>query len=370
MSRMSRTDHRTEPSEPAGRAGRIQHPGGAARRATPTRPPSSGARSRRTSCSAKRASRSIEANADRMLADVGIEIHDDAEALQLFRDAGATVDGVTGALRPGPRAGAVRHRAAPVHPAGPQPGSVGGDRRRRTSCLRPPTARRSCATSPTAAATPRWTTSRTSSSWPTSRRGCTTRAARCASPSTCPSTSATSTWCTPTCATATRRSWDRSPQPERAADSIEMARIAFGADVVEQQLRHPGQRQRQLAAGVGRHDDRRAEDLRRRQPGAGRRAVHPRRRHGARSPLAGAVAQAHAETLVGVALGQLVAPGLAGHLRQLPVVDGAAQSGSRPSARPSPRSARSSSASWPAGSVCRCVARARSPRRRCPTARR
>ena len=37
------------------------------------------------------------------------------------------------------------------------------------------------------------------------RRGCTTRAARCASRSTSRSTSATSTWCTPTCATATRR---------------------------------------------------------------------------------------------------------------------------------------------------------------------
>ena len=40
--------------------------------------------------------------------------------------------------------------------------------------------------------------------------------------------------------------------------------------------------------------------------------------------LAGDIAQAHAETLVGVALGQLVRPRLAGDLRQLPVVDGAA----------------------------------------------
>ena len=38
------------------------------------------------------------------------------------------------------------------------------------------------------------------------------RAARCASPSTCRSTSGTSTWCTRTCATATSRSWARSPR--------------------------------------------------------------------------------------------------------------------------------------------------------------
>ena len=35
----------------------------------------------------------IEENADRILADVGIEIRDDPESLQLFKDAGATIDG-------------------------------------------------------------------------------------------------------------------------------------------------------------------------------------------------------------------------------------------------------------------------------------
>ena len=59
-----------------------------------------------------------------------------------------------------------------------------------------------------------------------------------------------------------------------------MARIAFGAGRRRAQLRHPRQRQRQLAARVGRGDDRRAARLRRRQPGAGRRALHPRRGHG------------------------------------------------------------------------------------------
>ena len=41
----------------------------------------------------------IETNADRILADVGIEIRDDPEALQLFKDAGASVDGITRPLR-------------------------------------------------------------------------------------------------------------------------------------------------------------------------------------------------------------------------------------------------------------------------------
>ena len=45
-------------------------------------------------------------------------------------------------------------------------------------------------------------------------------------------------------------------QPSRAADSVELARIAFGAEVVDTQLRRARQRQRQLAAGVGRRDDR------------------------------------------------------------------------------------------------------------------
>ena len=41
----------------------------------------------------------------------------------------------------------------------------------------------------------------------------------------------------------------------RAEDSIDMARIVFGDDFVDRELRHPRQRQRQLAAGLGRHDD-------------------------------------------------------------------------------------------------------------------
>ena len=44
---------------------------------------------------------SVEAHADRILAEVGIEIRDDAEALALFRAAGAAVDGITVRFEPG-----------------------------------------------------------------------------------------------------------------------------------------------------------------------------------------------------------------------------------------------------------------------------
>jgi hypothetical protein len=41
----------------------------------------------------------------------------------------------------------------------------------------------------------------------------------------------------------------------RAEDSIDMARIVFGARLRRQELRHPRQCQRQLAAGLGRDHD-------------------------------------------------------------------------------------------------------------------
>ena len=43
----------------------------------------------------------VESKGDQLLAEVGIEFHDDAEALQLFKDAGATVDGITVRFDPG-----------------------------------------------------------------------------------------------------------------------------------------------------------------------------------------------------------------------------------------------------------------------------
>ena len=69
--------------------------------------------------------------------------------------------------------------------------------------------------------------------------------------------------------------------PERARDTVEMARIVFGADYLET---HPvilSPDQRQLAARLGRDDARRGAGLRRGEPGDAAHAVHPRRGDGA-----------------------------------------------------------------------------------------
>ena len=99
-----------------------------------------------------------------------------------------------------------------------------------TRCLPPLTARRSCRTSTAGAATARSRTSATSSSSPMPRPGCTTRAARCASRSTCRSTSVDTVY-------AHIRYSDKPfmgsvTSAARAADSIEMCRLLFGADFV------------------------------------------------------------------------------------------------------------------------------------------
>ena len=108
----------------------------------------------------------IESQADRLLAEVGIEIRDDAESLQLFRDAGATVDGVTVHFDPGH----VKALCATAPASSPSTPATRRSRSRSaatTWCSRRPTARRSCATWPVDAGTRHSPTSRTSSSSPT-----------------------------------------------------------------------------------------------------------------------------------------------------------------------------------------------------------
>ena len=136
------------------------------------------------------------------------------------------------------------------------------------------------------------------------------------------STSATSTWCTPTSATPTRRSWARSPSPV-APRTPSRWPASCSARLRRIELRHPRQRQRQLAARLGRGDDRLDPRLRAGEPGAGRRAVHPRRRdgtgHARRRDRPGARRDDGRRRARPAR-----AAGLAGDLRQLPVVDGAA----------------------------------------------
>jgi trimethylamine--corrinoid protein Co-methyltransferase len=97
-------------------------------------------------------------------------------------------------------------------------------------------------------------------------------------------------------------------QPSRAEDSIEMARIAFGADVVEQSCVILGNVNvnSPLVWDAAMTGALRAYAAANQAP-----VVVPFILGGAMGPvtLAGAVAQAHAETMVGVALGQLTRPG-------------------------------------------------------------
>ena len=66
--------------------------------------------------------------------------------------------------------------------------------------------------------------------------------------------------------------------PERAEDTVAMAKIVFGDDYVENNTVLDLADQRQLADGVRRHHARRAQGLCAPQPGLHRHAVHPRRR--------------------------------------------------------------------------------------------
>ncbi len=69
----------------------------------------------------------IEAKADQLLAEVGIDINE-TEDRELFRGAGAKLDGNRVRFEPGQVRAARRDRARRVHPTRPQPRQVGGDR--------------------------------------------------------------------------------------------------------------------------------------------------------------------------------------------------------------------------------------------------
>ena len=68
--------------------------------------------------------------------------------------------------------------------------------------------------------------------------------------------------------------------PERARDTVEMARLTFGADYLEDHTVILVADQRELAAGLGFGDAGRGARLRRGQPGDAPDAVHPGRRDG------------------------------------------------------------------------------------------
>ena len=157
-------------------------------------------------------------------------------------------------------------------------------------------------------------------------------------------------------------------EPTRAQESIEMMRIMFGDDFVDNNC--------VILGNVNVNsplvwDSTMTGSLRPTPP-------RIRRRWWCRSssvvrwdpsrPLV-PIAQAHAEMFVGVALAQLTRPGspviYGNFLSSMDCVRGSPTFGT-----PEPAFGSLSSANWRVASACRCVVRERSPRRRSPTARR
>jgi len=249
----------------------------------------------------------LEQHADQLLADVGIEIRDDAEALQLFRDAGATVKGITVHFDPGhvralcatapaeftqlarnpERSVRIGGRHVVLAPAYGSPFVHDLERGRRYGTLESFEDFVKMAYS-----TPHLHHSG-------------------------------GTVCEPTDIPVNKRHLDMVyahlrysdkafmgsvTAPQRAEDSIEMARIAFGADVVDTNC--------VILGNVNANsplvwDATMTGALKTYARANQAPVVVPFILGGAMGPVttAGAVAQAHAETMVGVALGQLVRPG-------------------------------------------------------------
>ncbi len=249
----------------------------------------------------------VEAKGDQLLSEIGIEIRDDAEALRLFKDAGATIHGVTVTFD----AGHVRALCATApreftqlarNPA--KSVQIGGNNVVLAPTYGSPFVRDLAGGRRYASlvdfenfvkltyATP----------WLHHSGG---------------------TVCEPVDVPVNKRHLDMVyshlrysdkafmgsvTAPSRAADSIEMARLAFGADVVDSNC--------VILGNVNVNsplvwDASMTGALRTYAAANQAPVVVPFILGGAMGPVttAGAVAQAHAETLVGVALGQLVRPG-------------------------------------------------------------
>ena len=249
----------------------------------------------------------VERQADQLLADVGMEIRDDPEALQLFRDAGATVDGVRVRFDPGHVASLcataprqftqlARNAAKSVE--------IGGDNVVFAPTYGSPFVRDLAGGRRYASLADfqNFVKLAYDSPWLHHSGG---------------------TVCEPVDVPVNKRHLDMVyahlrysdkafmgsvTQPSRAADSIDMARIVFGTDVVDQQCVIMGN----VNVNSPLVWDATMTGALKTYAAANQcPVVVPFILGGAMGPvtLAGAVAQAHAETLVGVALGQLVRRG-------------------------------------------------------------
>ena len=171
----------------------------------------------------------LEHNADTILEEIGIDFRDDPESLQIWKEAGADVQGRARALpaRHVPQL-VQRSRAPGIHPARAQPGAQRRHRRQphgvrarlrlavRAQPRRGPPLRAASRISAISSSSPTW------------RPRCTTRAAPSASRSICRSTSGISTWCTAHMKYSDKPYMGSVTHPERAHDTVEMTRILFG----------------------------------------------------------------------------------------------------------------------------------------------
>jgi trimethylamine---corrinoid protein Co-methyltransferase len=249
----------------------------------------------------------VESTADRLLAEIGMEIRDDAESLQLFRNAGASVDGVTVRFDPGhvrALCGTAPRQFTQLARNPARNVEIGGNNVVLAPTYGSPFVRDQAGGRRYASlvdfqnfvkltyATP----------WLHHNGG---------------------TVCEPVDVPVDKRHLDMVyahlrysdkafmgsvTHPSRAADSIEMARIAFGADVVDNNCVIMGN------CNVNSPlvwDATMTGALKTYAAANQCPVVVPFILGGAMGPVtnAGAVAQAHAETMVGVALGQLVRPG-------------------------------------------------------------
>ena len=152
----------------------------------------------------------LEHNADTILEEVGVEIRDYPSAVERFRDAGADVDGDRVRFPRGMCRQIVQASApADVHPARPQPGAQRAGRWRRHRvrpelrlAVRPRSRQRAALRHDRRLRELREAGVHVALPAPLGRHG--VRAGRRAG-----AASVTSTWCTPTSATATSRSWVR-----------------------------------------------------------------------------------------------------------------------------------------------------------------
>ncbi|MFM2079262.1 MAG: hypothetical protein RJA49_3152, partial [Actinomycetota bacterium] len=250
---------------------------------------------------------SMETHADRLLAEIGIEIRDDPESLQLFRDAGATVDGITVRFDPGHARALCATAPREFTQLARNPGrsvQIGGKHVVLAPTYGSPFVRdlEGGRRYGTIADFENFVKLTHSSPYLHHSGG---------------------TVCEPTDVPVNKRHLDMVyahlryndqgflgsvTAPERAADNIEMARIVFGADVVDANCVIMGNVNVNSPLVWDATMTGALKTYARANQG---QVVTPFILGGAMGPVtnAGAIAQAHAETLVGVALGQLVRPG-------------------------------------------------------------